>query len=216
MALMKVTDATFEQEVIASDLPVLVDFYADWCGPCKTMTPILEELSTRYQGRAKIVKVDVERNPMLAQTFQIRSIPTMAVMQGQKVVDMRVGAQDRATMEALIEKFAGPAQAGGVETWDAERVQLALEAQMVTPVDVREQKDYQRARLPGALNLPADGFESRLSELNEPGMKYVFYARTDEGVKELADKAAASGVGSIVLEGGLLAWESEFFDVEKG
>ena len=75
MALMKLTDATFESEVLKSDVPVLVDFYADWCGPCKMIAPIVEQLAGEYEGKIKIYKIDVQKEQELAAVFGIQSIP---------------------------------------------------------------------------------------------------------------------------------------------
>ena len=84
--------ASFCDEVEKSDLPVLIDFWAVWCGPCRMIAPIVEELATEYQGKAKIGKVDVDNNPMIAGKFGIRSIPTLLIFKGGKIVDQIVGA----------------------------------------------------------------------------------------------------------------------------
>jgi len=102
MALM-VTDATFENEVLKSDLPVLVDFYADWCGPCKMIAPSVEQLSTEYEGKAKVCKLDVDSNGVTAQSYRVMSIPTLLVFKGGQVVDTIVGAVPKATLAAKLE-----------------------------------------------------------------------------------------------------------------
>lgn len=89
---LEFTDSNFTDEVEKSDLPVLIDFWAVWCGPCRMIAPIVEELATEYQGKAKIGKVDVDNNPMIAGKFGIRSIPTLLIFKGGKVVDQIVGA----------------------------------------------------------------------------------------------------------------------------
>ncbi len=89
---LEITDSNFATEVEQSTVPVLIDFWAVWCGPCRMIAPIVEELAKEYEGKAKIGKVDVDNNPMIASKFGIRSIPTLLIFKGGKVVDQIVGA----------------------------------------------------------------------------------------------------------------------------
>ncbi|MEI7484483.1 MAG: thioredoxin [Ignavibacteriota bacterium] len=89
---LEITDANFADEVEKSDVPVLIDFWAVWCGPCRMIAPIVEELAGEFEGKAKIGKVDVDNNPMIAGKFGIRSIPTLLIFKGGEVVDQIVGA----------------------------------------------------------------------------------------------------------------------------
>jgi len=89
---IEVTDATFESEVVKSDVPVLVDFWAVWCGPCKMIAPVLNELAEEYDGRLKIVKLDVDNNNKTAMQFRIMSIPSLLFFKNGEKVDQIVGA----------------------------------------------------------------------------------------------------------------------------
>ncbi len=102
-----VSDADFEQNVIKSDIPVLVDFWAVWCGPCKMIAPVLEELAPTYAGKLTIAKLDVDNNPQTAAKFQIRSIPTLLVFKNGQVVDQVVGYQSKDALKARLDKIVG-------------------------------------------------------------------------------------------------------------
>jgi thioredoxin 1 len=100
---MEFTDANFEQEVLKSDVPVLVDFWAVWCGPCKMIAPFVVEIASEYEGKAKVGKVDVDNNPQTAMNYGIRSIPTLLIFKGGKVVDQIIGAVPKNTITSKIE-----------------------------------------------------------------------------------------------------------------
>lgn len=102
MATVKVTDATFEAEVKNSDIPVVVDFWAEWCGPCKMIGPALEELSEQYAGQIKIAKVNVDDNPNSPMTLGVRGIPALFMFKNGEVVSNKTGAAPKSVLEDWI------------------------------------------------------------------------------------------------------------------
>ena len=104
-----VTDATFDDEVIQADMPVVVDFWAEWCGPCQMLAPVVEKLATEYKGRLKFAKVDVDANPQTPGSYGIRGIPTMIIFRGGEEVDRIVGYLPEDQLRAELEKQLQPA-----------------------------------------------------------------------------------------------------------
>ena len=104
MATTAVTDATFDAEVKQSDIPVVVDFWAEWCGPCKQIGPALEELSDEYAGKVKIVKVNVDENPNAPMQLGVRGIPALFMFNGGEVVSNKVGAAPAAALKGWIDE----------------------------------------------------------------------------------------------------------------
>lgn len=101
----QVTDSTFQQEVLDSEVPVLVDFWAPWCGPCRMVAPVVEEIAQQYDGQIKVVKLNTDENPNVASQYGIRSIPTLMIFKGGQRVDMVVGAVPKTTLSNTLEKY---------------------------------------------------------------------------------------------------------------
>lgn len=104
-AAVSVTDASFEQDVLESDIPVLVDFWAPWCGPCRMVAPIVEDIAEQYEGQIKVVKLNTDENPAVAGQYGIRSIPTLMIFKDGQKVDVVVGAVPRTTLASTLERY---------------------------------------------------------------------------------------------------------------
>jgi thioredoxin 1 len=100
---LELTDSNFDELVLKSDKPVLVDFWAEWCGPCRMVGPVVEELSKDYDGRAVVGKVDVDSNPGISTKYGIRNIPTLLIFKGGEVVDKQVGAVPKSVLAGKLE-----------------------------------------------------------------------------------------------------------------
>lgn len=103
--VVEVTDATFDQEVLKSEVPVLVDFWAPWCGPCRAIAPIVEELATEYNGKLKVAKVNVDHNPRSPQNYQVRGIPNLILFKNGELQEQIVGAVAKQEIVNAIKKL---------------------------------------------------------------------------------------------------------------
>jgi len=101
------TDDNFQEEVLESDVPVLVDFWATWCGPCRQIAPVIDDLADEFEGRAKIGKVDVDENPQTPQQYGVRSIPTLLFFKNGEVEEQLVGAMGKGPLKKKLEALAG-------------------------------------------------------------------------------------------------------------
>ena len=104
--ITSITDATFEEEVLKSDTPVLVDYWAEWCGPCKAITPVLEDVAPDYLGKVKIVKMNIDENPNTPPKYGIRSIPTLMLFKGGNVESTKVGGLNKAQLTEFLDENA--------------------------------------------------------------------------------------------------------------
>jgi thioredoxin len=213
MPIPLVAERDFEREVLRAELPVLVDLYADWCQPCKQLEPILQQISSELSGKLKIVRVDVEKSPMLARSFRVQSIPMLVLIAQGRPVDQVVGLVDKKALLEMVQPYL-PAASDEVAP---KELQQLLKLGQVVPVDVREASAFARYRIPGAQNIPKDVILTRLEELApRDGRLRVLYGRTTDDAKDLAEKVRQSGVDVAFLAGGFLHWEADGGEVERG
>lgn len=109
----EINSTEFVQEVLNSNTPVVVDFYAPWCGPCKMLAPVLDSLASEYNGTVKFVKLNVDDAPTIAASFNITGVPTIIVFKDGKVADVAVGYQSAGALRAMIDKYAKPKKSAG-------------------------------------------------------------------------------------------------------
>ena len=206
-----VTEHTFEDEVLHSEIPVLLEFSAEWCAPCKQIAPELEAFAQEMTGKVKVVQVDVDRSPVIAQQLRVQSVPTFMVFANQRVADMAVGAISRKKMKQMVERFL-PRAAGALKP--AEVSQL-LQAGVMVAVDTREAVAYQRTHIKGAVHIPFEQIESNPDALFALDGQPVVYCRAGDRTKDLAAKLDAKGTPVAFIEGGLLGWEAEGLAIER-
>jgi thioredoxin len=211
MPLPTVTEKNFEQEVLLSEEPVLVEFGAEWCGPCKTMAPELQVLADELKGKAKIVTIDIDRSPNIARQMGVQSVPTFVVFHQGRPVGGKVGALPRRELRDMLDPFL-PRAEGALK---ADELAQLLKAGRVCTVDTRDAPVFARAHLPGAVNMPIAEIETRLAELHMLPATPVVYCRSGDQTKDLAAKLAEQGVPVAFLEGGVLGWEAAGYSLER-
>ncbi len=211
-AIPTITEQDFEQEVLRPELPVLLEFSAEWCQPCKQIAPEVAAFAKEMEGKVVVRKVDIDRSPLLARELRIQSVPTFMVFSQGRPVDAVVGAVGKKKLRAMVEPFL-PRAEGALKA--VELAQLIREGRVV-PVDTRDAGAFARAHLPTARHMALEEIETRLAELHMMPAQPVLYCRGGDKTKTMADKLAADGVPVMFLEGGLLAWESEGLPIERG
>jgi thioredoxin len=211
MALRTVNEQSFEREVILSEVPVLVEFSAEWCGPCKIVAPELEALAAELGDKAKIVTIDIDRSPNLARQLGVQSVPTFVVFHQGRPANGKVGALKRNQLREMLDPFL-PRAEGALKP---EEVFQLLKAQRISLVDTRDAGSFGRAHIPGATSMPAEEIEGRLAELFMLGTPPILYCRSGDRTKELVAKLVQQEVEVGFLEGGLLAWEAAGLPMER-
>jgi thioredoxin 1 len=212
MAVKSVTTATFRQEVMESELPVLVDLWAEWCAPCRQLSPRVEEVAREMEGRIKVVKVNVDQNPELAQAFNARNIPMLVVIVNGRPAKSAQGALSKKEILDLVEPFL-PVNEDEVPAKD---LPALMKARRVTVVDVRDAAVFNRAHIPGAWSLPAATITDAVPTLARERRAVVLYDRSGgDDCKKAMEALVAQGLPAAYLKGGFLAWEAEGFEVER-
>jgi thioredoxin 1/putative thioredoxin len=211
MAVLTVNEQSFEREIMLSEVPVLVEFSAEWCGPCKTVAPELKALSDELGEKAKIVTIDIDRSPNIARQLGVQSVPTFVVFHQGRPVGGKVGALKRNQLREMIDPYL-PRAEGALKP---EELFQLIRANKVSVVDARDAASFGRAHIPGATSMPADELEGRLAELFMLGATPVLYCRSGDRTKEIVAKLAGQDVVVGFLEGGLLAWEASGLPMER-
>ncbi len=211
MPVIEVSDGTFEREVMDAPEPILIDLYADWCGPCKQMAPVVASIAEEVAGRAKVVKINVDQNPACAQMFRVSSLPMFVVMKGGKVQGHQLGAVPKSALMDMLDRVM-PKDTSGL---DPEELAQQIVQGNAHAVDLRDPGSFGRFRIPGAINIPVDELPTRQSELSAGPTYPVLYGRADEAA-DVARQLQTDGVRVKYLRGGLLAWEAADLEVDKG
>ena len=201
MTTVTATEHTFTREVLEEQLPVLVDFWAAWCAPCRMVAPVLEELSQELAGRLKIVKVDVDAAPALASRLRIQSIPTLMLFRGGQPAQVTQGALPKAQLVAMLEKWL-PELAGPV----IRVAELAKSIARYRVLDLRRPEDFARSHLRGSQCVEPAQLEAKLESLGKQ-TAVVLVCRTGEVSLPEAKRLVALGYPVVALEKGLLEWE---------
>lgn len=209
--VVSVTEREFEGEVLRSEFPVLIEFVSERSEACRAIAPEVEALAREMKGKLKVVKVDAERSPVIAQQLRVQQVPTFMVFAEGRIVDAQAGALRKKQLQAMVDPFL-PRAEGAIKA--PELAQLIPTGQ-VSPIDTRDAGAFARAHIPGAKHMALEEIESRLAELYMFAGRPVLYCRSGDKSKELAARLAEQGVPVAFLEGGLLGWEAERFPIER-
>ncbi|MCL2723317.1 MAG: thioredoxin domain-containing protein [Polyangiaceae bacterium] len=209
--LPSVTERDFEQQVLLSEIPVLVEFMTERSQSCQAIAPDVEAFAKEMEGKLRVVKVDIEKSPMLARQLRLQQVPTFMLFVDQRLGDAQVGPLNKKQLLAMVEPFL-PRQEGALK---AIEVDVLIRRGAVVAVDMRDASAYGRAHLPGAKNIPENEIASRLAELFMFQGQPVLYDRSGDKTKKIAAAMAEQGTPIAFLEGGILAWEAEGLPIER-
>jgi len=112
-SIIHVTDSSFEDEVLSSDKPVIVDYWADWCGPCKMIAPLLDELADEYKGKLTVAKINIDENQETPQKYAVRGIPTLMIFKNGEIAGTKVGAMSKSQLSAFVDSLIEPVSKSG-------------------------------------------------------------------------------------------------------
>ncbi len=205
MATIKVDDSTFERDVLASPKPVLVDFWATWCAPCRAVAPVLEELSQTFADTLTIAKLDVDVAPKTAGRYRIQAIPTLVLFDQGKPLQAVQGALPKAQLVAFIDRYVPKAKTALIAP--KELAAVLARGEPVHLLDLRPPQHFARSHLRHARAVDPAELDAELARL-PAGEAVVLVCRTGEASKEAAEKAHKAGHGQVLaLTKGLLEWE---------
>jgi thioredoxin 1/putative thioredoxin len=207
-----ITEREFEAAVLQSELPVLIACWAERSPSCKQTAPELDAFALEMDGKASVVKLDLERSPTLARELRVTAVPTFLVFAERRIVDMVAGPVTRQKMRQMMEPFL-PRADGALQP--VELAELLREGHVVA-VDTRDAAAFKRAHIPGAVHFALEEIENRLAELHMLPARPVLYCRAGDRSKELSLRLNDQGLPVAFLEKGLLGWESEGLPIERG
>jgi thioredoxin len=214
--ILKVSEATFETEVLQSDLPVLIDLYADWCAPCKTLAPRVEQVAREYAGRLKVVKINIDEAPRIAQAFRAQSIPMLVLIVEGRPAGVLKGAVSKDEIVALVDPHARSKGPGGMENVKPQELAKLVKARQVLVVDLRERAPFNRAHVPTAINISIDQIQDKMIDLAQHRKPVIVYDRNHgDDAKRALELFAQQGFPAAGLEGGILAWEADGLEIER-
>jgi thioredoxin 1 len=211
MAIVKITTENFQTMVLESPVPVLLDFWAEWCGPCRSIGPALEALEARRGDALRVGKVNVDEEPALAQAFGVQSIPLLVGMKGDAVVAHDIGWKGVPALEALADRTIAAPRPAAVREASVIELQSALAAGRPV-LDVRNPDETATGHVPSAILIPLPELQARVDELSEyTGKDLYVICKSGGRSAQAATFLNTQGHQCINVVGGTLAWQAQGF-----